>query len=273
MTRAAARHRRHAATSGGSSSSGRRAAGWDVAGVGVGATSTSATRPRRRCARRMADADVIVHTAYARDGPTRDRRDGRRHGERRHAAVAPGARLVHVSTDVVFDGRPAGPTARTTRCRRHATTGGPRRPPRQLVRTIAPGALIVRTSLIYGGRTARRRRTSCRPRSDRDVLRRRAALPGPGRRPRRRARRARRGSTSPGIAPRRRAGRRVRAPVRELIAGRPVRHAPAPPGRPLDCRLDTSHAAAIAGNGPAWRQRGLRPLSVVRAVRRPGPRA
>ena len=30
----------------------------------------------------------------------------------------------------------------------------------------------------------------------------------------------------------------------ELITGRPVRHAPAPAGRPLDCRLDTSHAAA-----------------------------
>ena len=30
----------------------------------------------------------------------------------------------------------------------------------------------------------------------------------------------------------------------ELIAGRDVRHAPAPPGRPLDCRLDTSLATA-----------------------------
>jgi dTDP-4-dehydrorhamnose reductase len=30
----------------------------------------------------------------------------------------------------------------------------------------------------------------------------------------------------------------------ELITGRPVRHAPAPPGRPLDCRLDTTLAQA-----------------------------
>ena len=30
----------------------------------------------------------------------------------------------------------------------------------------------------------------------------------------------------------------------EMITGRPVRHAPAPAGRPLDCRLDTSHASS-----------------------------
>ena len=30
----------------------------------------------------------------------------------------------------------------------------------------------------------------------------------------------------------------------ELITGHAVRHAPAPAGRPLDCRLDTTYAAA-----------------------------
>ena len=36
-----------------------------------------------------------------------------------------------------------------------------------------------------------------------------------------------------------------RADFAELIAGRAVRRAPAPPGRPLDCSLDSSRARAL----------------------------
>ena len=124
-----------------------------------------------------------------------------------------------------------------------------------LVRTIAPGALIVRTSLIYGGPDG--------PSSPREDLARdptatfyedevrcpvqvgdladaawsswpTATSPAcstwPGRRPYSRHRFA------------------------ELITGHPVRHAPAPAGRPLDCRLDTSPARRHAGDCAAWRQ-------------------
>ena len=36
-----------------------------------------------------------------------------------------------------------------------------------------------------------------------------------------------------------------RAELAELVTGRPVRRAPAPPGRPLDCRLDSSRARSL----------------------------
>jgi dTDP-4-dehydrorhamnose reductase len=36
-----------------------------------------------------------------------------------------------------------------------------------------------------------------------------------------------------------------RADLAELVAGRPVRRAPAPPGRPLDCSLYCSRARAL----------------------------
>jgi dTDP-4-dehydrorhamnose reductase len=36
-----------------------------------------------------------------------------------------------------------------------------------------------------------------------------------------------------------------RAELAELFAGRPVRSAPAPPTRPLDCSLDSSRAQAL----------------------------
>jgi dTDP-4-dehydrorhamnose reductase len=36
-----------------------------------------------------------------------------------------------------------------------------------------------------------------------------------------------------------------RAELAELVAGRPVRRALAPPGRPLDCRLDSSRARTL----------------------------
>jgi dTDP-4-dehydrorhamnose reductase len=47
-----------------------------------------------------------------------------------------------------------------------------------------------------------------------------------------------------------------------LVAGRPVAGAPAPPGRPLDCRLDCGRAAALL----ATRLRGVR--SVFAPARR-----
>ena len=53
--------------------------------------------------------DVVIHTAYRQDGEGAREIvvDGSEHVAT--AATAVGARLVHISTDVVFDGRKGGP--------------------------------------------------------------------------------------------------------------------------------------------------------------------
>ena len=202
----APRHRRHRVP--------RRASSPRSAGVTDGTSPPSA---RRDLDVRDAGAvaafvgrlrpDAIVHTAYVRDGPTAravnvDGSDGGRRGRRR------GARLVHVSTDVVFDGRLGRPYREDDAVSPITDYGRTKADAEQAVLRRAPGAVVVRTSLIYGG--------PGRPPSphevaaadpDGDVLHRRAALPGPGRRPRRGARRA--------VPPRRR-----RHPPRRRAEGR-----------------------------------------------------
>ena len=88
---------------------------------------------------------AVVHLAYRKD----DRRvivDGSRNVA--EAAASCGARLVHLSTDVVFAGRPAPyderdePFAITEYGRMKAEA-------EQVVRSVDPSAAIVRTSLMY----------------------------------------------------------------------------------------------------------------------------
>lgn len=96
---------------------------------------------------------AIIHTAAANPGQgnkavmTRTNSTGSRHIA--EAAAATGARLVHLSTDVVHNGRhapytddappsPLNPYGRTKAAAEAA------------VRQVAPAAVIVRTSLIYG---------------------------------------------------------------------------------------------------------------------------
>ncbi|MCU1391966.1 MAG: hypothetical protein JWM34_394 [Ilumatobacteraceae bacterium] len=88
---------------------------------------------------------AVVHLAYTRD----DRRtvvDGSRNVA--EAAMACGARLVHMSTDVVFAGRPAPYTERDEP---FAITdyGRMKAEAEQAVAALAPSAAIVRTSLLY----------------------------------------------------------------------------------------------------------------------------
>ncbi|MCU1368753.1 MAG: hypothetical protein JWN39_4392 [Ilumatobacteraceae bacterium] len=88
---------------------------------------------------------AVVHLAYRKD----DRRvivDGTRNVA--EAAAACGARLVHLSTDVVFAGRPAPYTERDEP---FAITeyGRMKAEAEVVVRTIDPAAAIVRTSLMY----------------------------------------------------------------------------------------------------------------------------
>ena len=161
------------------------------------------------------------------------------------AAATVGARLVHVSTDVVFDGRAGRPYREADPVTPITDYGRSKAEAERRVLAAAPDAVVVRTSLIYGG---------------------------PGRPPSTHERAA----IDPGASF---YTDELRCPIQvddlarallelgalgfagvlhvagpeglsrhrfaELIAGRPVPGAPAPPDRPLDCRLDTSLATAL----------------------------
>lgn len=103
-----------------------------------------------RALERLPDADVVVNCAYRQDTPDmwEVNRDGAANVAR--AAAASGARLIHVSTDVVFDG-----------ARGHYTEDDEPHPVTDYGRSKAeaelavvrehPRPAVVRTSLLYGG--------------------------------------------------------------------------------------------------------------------------
>jgi len=63
-----------------------------------------------------------------------------------------GARLVHVSSDVIFDGTKPGPYTEEDPPSPITDYGRAKAEAEHIVRSVHPGALVVRTSLIYGGR-------------------------------------------------------------------------------------------------------------------------
>ncbi len=104
--------------------------------------------------RRIAEArpDAVVHTAYRQSGE--GMREVNVDGSANVAAAArrTGARMVHLSTDFVFDGEK--PSAYTEDDAPAPVTpyGAAKLEAEGRVAAAHPGALIVRTSLIYGGR-------------------------------------------------------------------------------------------------------------------------
>ena len=95
--------------------------------------------------------EVVIHTAYRQDGPDAWAITAAGAENVAVAAAEVGARLVHVSTDVVFDGRkgasyieddPPCPVTDYGRAKAEAE---------QRVVAACPEALVVRTSLIVGG--------------------------------------------------------------------------------------------------------------------------
>jgi dTDP-4-dehydrorhamnose reductase len=125
---------------------GRRApaAGWEVAGIAGSAQLDVRDAQAVRTAVLAARPDVVVHTAYRMDDASVNVEGTRAVAA---AAAAAGARLVHLSTDVVFgDGErplteddPPGPVTAYGESKLEAE------------RVCPPDALIVRTSLLYGG--------------------------------------------------------------------------------------------------------------------------
>jgi dTDP-4-dehydrorhamnose reductase len=95
--------------------------------------------------------DVVVHTAYVKDTP--DARAVIEGGTANVAAAAAdvGARLIHISTDVVFDGRAGRPYGELDRPTPNTDYGRSKARAEELVASTGGSWVIVRTSLIYGG--------------------------------------------------------------------------------------------------------------------------
>ena len=215
------------------------AAGWEVTAP---PSSTVDIRDAAASTAAMAEADAIVHTAYVKDRP--EALDVIVGGSANVVRAAGRRRLVHLSTDVVFDGclgrpyREDDPLSPNTDYGRAKTAA-------EAVVADAPAAVVVRTSLIYGG---------------------------PGRPPSP----SEQAAVDPGATfyvdelrcpvqvddlasavlelfgldiagPLHVAGPDgiSRATFAAMCAKRDVRTAAAPPGRPLDCRLDTTRARAV----------------------------
>lgn len=189
--------------------------------------------------------DVVIHTAYRQDGP--DARAIVVDGSRNVAAAARsvGARLIHLSTDVVFDGRKGAPYVEGDEPRPCTEYGEAKADAEREVVAAHPDAVLVRTSLIVGGpghAPSKHEQAALDPamtffeneiRSPVQVGDLAAAL----------LELAALDVTGPlhlGGA-----DDLSRADLADLIAGRPVARAQAPASRPLDCSLDSTLAAGL----------------------------
>lgn len=91
---------------------------------------------------------AVIHTAYRQDDRTVTLDGAAAVAE---AAAAVGARLVHVSSDVIFDGTKQGPYTEEDPPSPITDYGRAKAEAERAVRAAHPDALVVRTSLLYGG--------------------------------------------------------------------------------------------------------------------------
>jgi len=192
---------------------------------------------------------VVIHTAYRQDEDAVNT-DGSENVAR--AAAAVGARLVHLSTDVVFDGRKGAPYVEDDPLSPVTGYGRAKAEAELRVRAACPEALIVRTSLLYGGAQPSKHELAAH---DPEFTFYTNEVRSP----------VHVGDLAHGLlelvaqdvqGPLHVAGADAvsRADLAELIRGAPVRRAPAPETRPLDCSLDSSRAQGLL----ATRLRGVR---------------
>jgi dTDP-4-dehydrorhamnose reductase len=229
-----------------------RALGWEVDATRVDVRDAGAVAAHLDRVR----PDVVVNTAYRQGGPDEwtTNVDGAENVAR--ACRAAGVRLVHVSTDVVFDGRKGAPYTEEDEPSPITDYGRAKAEAERRVAAVNPDALLVRTSLVCAG---------------------------PGREPGRHERAALDGggtfytdeirspvaladladallelAQTEARGPLHVAGADAvsRHELATLVAGRPHDSAPAPPDRPLDCSLDSSRARAMIRT----RLRGVREL-------------
>ncbi|HEY3766677.1 MAG TPA: SDR family oxidoreductase [Gaiellales bacterium] len=132
------------------------AADWDAVGTCHTAPGQVHLDVRDRAAVEAVFAQVrpgwVIHTAYLQDGPDAWATNLDGSANVAVCAAAAGARLVHVSTDLVFDGR-AGPYREDDSVDPVLDYGRSKAAAEVAVAGADPRALIVRTSLIYGGET------------------------------------------------------------------------------------------------------------------------
>lgn len=110
-------------------------------------------RDERAVAEAVAAAapDAIVHTAYVRDGDDAWSVNVDGAAAVARAAAAAGARLVHLSSDVVFSGELGRPLREDDARAPVGAYGASKSAAEDAVMAADPGAVMVRTSLIYGG--------------------------------------------------------------------------------------------------------------------------
>ena len=125
--------------------------GWDVVAVGFSRPGLPPVdvRDAAAVARLVRGADAVVHTAYVQDGP--DAWSVTVEGAETVARAAAGARLIHLSTDVVFGGEREGRYREDDEPSPVTDYGRAKAEAERRVTREHPEALVVRTSLIYGG--------------------------------------------------------------------------------------------------------------------------
>ena len=160
------------------------------------------------------------------------------------AAAAVGARLVHLSTDVVFDGRKGSPYVESDPVSPVTGYGRAKAEAEARVAAAHPGALLVRTSLLYGGAEPSKHELAAR---DPALTFFTNEIRSPIQVDRSRAQALLELAELDVAGPLHVAGADdvSRAEFAELIAGAPVRTGRAPETRPLDCSLDSSRAQAL----------------------------
>ena len=184
--------------------------------------------------------EVVIHTAYRQEEADVNT-DGSESVAR--AAASVGARLVHLSTDVVFDGRKGSPYVEEDPLTPVTEYGRAKAEAEVRVALAHPEALLVRTSLLYGGGEPSKHELAARD----PAL---SFFTNEIRNP------VQVGDLASALlelaeldlsGPLHVAGADAvsRAEFAELLLGMPVRTSPAPDGRPLDCSLDSSRAQAL----------------------------
>jgi dTDP-4-dehydrorhamnose reductase len=97
------------------------------------------------------DPDAVVHTAYVRDGDEAWSVNVDGAAAVARAAVAAGVRLIHMSSDVVFAGDLHRPLREDDAVAPVSAYGASTAAGEAAVAAACPDAVLVRTSLIYGG--------------------------------------------------------------------------------------------------------------------------
>lgn len=197
---------------------------------------------------------MVIHTAYRQDGTDAWAINVEGSANVAIAAAAVGARLIHISTDVVFDGRAGAPYTEADRPSPITDYARSKAAAEEAVVTHHPSPLMVRTSLIIGGPGHEPSKHEVAatdpaavffddemrsPIAVSDLATALIELSETG---------------IAGVLNVAGADDLSRAEIAEIVIGGPVRRTHSPPERPGDCRLDSSRARALL----ATPLRGLR---------------